>query len=83
MYSFGRDKLLADGLADRICEAFAVPRDHSLRKDRNAHYFERLTRPKEHPHGQPRSGITMKCRKRDQEADLNVEMFKDRFDCVD
>ena len=77
-----RDKLLADGLANGVCKPLAVARDHSLRKHRYSKYLERQTRPKKHSHGQPGTCVTMKGRKCDQKAYLNIKVLKDGFDGV-
>ena len=83
MDSFLRDEFLADCLADGIGEPCPMTRYHALRKDRNPKNFERKTRPEQHSNRQPRTGVTVKRRKRDQKADLNIEVLEDGFDGVD
>ena len=69
-----RNEFVADGVADRLGQPIAMPRNHSLRPDRNSEKLQRLVRMKKHPDRQPRRAVSVQSGNHDyRQADQDFE----------
>lgn len=57
-----------------------MPRDHSLRKYRDAEELHGMTGPKQHSYRKPCAAVAVNRRKRDEEAHLEPDIFQERCD---
>src|SRR6476661_10689941 len=59
-----------------------MPRDHSLRKNGYAEDLDGIPRAKQHAHCEPRSRISVKCSKDDEQCYLEPDAVKKFLHCL-